>query len=230
MFKREVYLLVVICVLVSMNLFAGLAPTFPYLTPDKIVNATANRNYNTTYTVAKTVDGSGMEYVEWTHDKTIGNMWLGIADSDLLPSPVGLDPADYSGWVSYELDQVYELGQMWIWNYNQAATLLGRCLKDVWVDYSQDGTSWTRLMNGEQDYYTLSQATGLAGLEHTDEIDFAGAAAKYVTITAKSLAEGGNYGDASYIGLSEVLIGQVPEPATMSLLALGGLLISRRKR
>jgi hypothetical protein len=202
-------LILIMCVFfgVLLSAFAGPPPEFAYLTLDQISNVTVNNSYNTTsYTPWNVVNGAGLNYLDWTHANGQNNMWMGGVDKDTNPSPVGLSPDDYSVWYSVEFEEIFNLSIMWVWNFNQYPTLLGRCLKDVWIDYSQDGTNWTRLMNGEQDYFTLAQGTGTMGLEHTDEIDFGGIAAKYLTITAKSIPDG-TYGDTSWAGIAELLFG-----------------------
>jgi hypothetical protein len=216
-FNKEVFkmkkkmFLILICIGISSHSFAGDPPAFEYLTyPDKIIAVTDGSNWSGTSMADQTVNGSGMNYETWEHWMN-GNgegMWLAYIPAKANePSPIpGIEVDDFSAWVCYEFNAIYNIGTVWIWNFNQWSTLTGRCLKEVWIDYSEDGVTWSRLMNGEQDYFTLASAPGTGPIEHTDEIDFGGVPAKFVAITAKALPEG-TYGDNTIGGLSEVLFG-----------------------
>ena len=48
--------------------------------------------------------------------------------------------------LQYEFDRVYKVYEMLVWNYNvQFELLLGFGVKDVTVEYSQDGVEWSVL-------------------------------------------------------------------------------------
>ena len=103
-------------------------------------------------------------------------------------------------WYRFDFDQVYNLGKMYVWNYNQIATvdLTDRGLKNVTVEYTSDGVNWNTLGTDQ-----IAQA--LAETQSTfdpNEIDFAGAAASSVVITASD-----NWGDPDLYGLSQVQFG-----------------------
>jgi hypothetical protein len=93
---------------------------------------------------------------------------------------------------------------MWVWNMNQANNT-SRGLKKVYIEYTADGQNWSRLMDGANDYFILDRASGEDHLQYTTAIDFGGADANSVVITA-DITEG-NWGGAPYIGLSEVRFG-----------------------
>lgn len=113
-------------------------------------------------------------------------------------------------WVEFELDRVYPLGEMWLWNYNgrsPSSDYRVQGFRRVTIQYSATGgispAEWSTAYASEvpmaasssPDYVCLPSM----------KLDFGGAAAKYVVITTDSGPSlnwsGGLYGDA---GLSEV--------------------------
>ncbi len=51
-------------------------------------------------------------------------------------------------WIQYQFDKAYKLTEMWVWNYNvEFESVLGYGFKDVTIEYSLDGTTWTLLKN-----------------------------------------------------------------------------------
>ncbi len=182
------------------------------------------------------INGSGfMPDLTVQADPTDTKNWLcNINDGRWLPewrqgtylrnySPSGVSG---DGWVQFEFATAQEISKMWVWNYNNP-NYLGRGWESVAIDYSTDGTTWTR-MGGGDTYLTFAQAPGTDGYECNNIIDFGGITVKKVVLTLGWAT--GNYGDPSYAGLSEVRFEEVPEPATMLLLGLGGLGMLRRKR
>ncbi len=130
----------------------------------------------------RTIDGSGLTGdLHSTGDTT---MWVS--------GKTGPQPA----WIRYEFDKVYKLREMWVWNYNTMfETILGFGFKDVTVEYSVNGADWTLLKEVQ-----FAQAPGQDSYAHNTTVDFGGAAAKYVRLTAKN-----NWGGiARQCGLSEV--------------------------
>ncbi len=113
-------------------------------------------------------------------------------------------PADEDLYIEYEFDHVYKLQNMLVWNYNvQFELLLGFGLKDVTVEYSEDGADWTVLGDMQ-----LNQATAKATYVANTTIDFGGVPAKYVRLTVHS-----GYGMMGQYGLSEVRFMYIPAQA-----------------
>ncbi len=78
-----------------------------------------------------TINGSGLDDND-LHSNEERDMWLS-----------GDEP---NAWIEYELDKVYKLHQMWVWNSNQPVeSLIGFGLKDVTIEYSTNGTDYTTL-------------------------------------------------------------------------------------
>ena len=83
----------------------------------------------------------------------------------------GIDPV----WIQYEFDQVYKLHELWVWNYNvQFELALGFGLKDVTLEYSQDGAEWMSLGAVE-----FAKATAVSTYAHNTTVDLGGVAAQY---------------------------------------------------
>ena len=83
----------------------------------------------------KTIDGSGLTGDLHGTDGT--TMWLST----------GAQP----NWIQYQFDKVYKLHDLKVWNSNQPIeSFLGFGAKEVKVEYSTDGTTWTQLASVPQ--------------------------------------------------------------------------------
>ncbi|MHC4507668.1 MAG: discoidin domain-containing protein [Planctomycetota bacterium] len=153
------------------------------------ITATASSTAGPDFGPEKTIDGSGPD-ADDLHSTGPGDMWLSGDE------PLG-------AWIQYELDNVYKLHQMWVWNGNQAFEgLFGFGFKDVTVEYSSDGATWTALTDVPQ----FTRAPGTDGYAHDTTVDFGGAAAKYVRLAAAS-----NWGGVlPQYNLSEVRFFYIP--------------------
>ncbi len=105
-------------------------------------------------------------------------------------------------------------------------------MKDVLVEYSSDGgTNWSTLIElTSPGHLTPHPADGWPSVNpfaYTDEIPFGGVSANNVRFT--ELASGPNHtGDST--GLAEVRFFAVPEPATIVLFGLSGVVLLCKKR
>ncbi|MHC4487827.1 MAG: discoidin domain-containing protein [Planctomycetota bacterium] len=139
-----------------------------------------------------TLNGSGLDDSGLLHGKDAENaMWL----SD----PAGPQPT----WIEFQFDKIYKLHELWVWNSNDSLEpVLGLGLKDVSIEYSVNGTDYTTLDTTHE----FARAPGTPDYEHNTTIDFSGAAAKYVRLTANS-----NWGGIlNQYGLSEVRFFHIP--------------------
>ena len=172
-----------------------------------------------------TADGSGMHGL---YSDIHSNYWgeMGLGSGGVTGNRGGTVAGSY--WVEYDLGQAQNLEEMWIWNYNEASyPVMG--MKEVTIQYSltggYDSGEWTTIYDGQ-----IRQSDGTAGSSADLMLDFGGAAAQYVVITADAGVDlnwsGGAFADA---GLSEVQF-FIPEPGTAFLLACGGLLLLGRRR
>ena len=140
----------------------------------------------------KLVDGSGLSE-DGAHDIVPESMWF--------TGTVDLDP-----WIQFEFDAVKKLDMLTVWNSNGAAeAAIGWGVKDVIIEYSEDGENWTVLEGVSQ----FTRAPGLVTYDTPDEIALNGVPAKYVRFDIES-----NWGGIlmSY-GLSEVQFTMIPAQA-----------------
>ncbi len=164
------------------------------------ITATASSVSNVTNTPAiNTVNDSGM-----TGDLADSNnkaMWLSVSK--------GTFPA----WIQYDFDGLYKLYEMKVWNHNTAyEDTVGFGAKSTVIEYSTDGTTWTKLGDFE-----FAQATGEEAQPANAIVSFNGVVAKAVKITINS-----SWKNTSQTGLSEVrfyylpVLAREPSPATGS--------------
>jgi len=136
-----------------------------------------------------TINGSGLDAND-LHSMEPTDMWLSGNE------PLG-------AWIEFQFDKVYKLHQMWVWNSNDSLEpVIGFGLKGVTIEYSVNGTDYTTQGTTAE----FARAPGVPDYEHNTTIDFGGAAAKYVRLTANS-----NWGGIlDQYGLSEVRFFYMP--------------------
>ncbi|MBP8304534.1 MAG: discoidin domain-containing protein [Phycisphaerae bacterium] len=163
--------------------------TEPYAYVIAPVAATASSSFTTEMVPDKTIDESGLDDQDG-HSTLDQDMWLSGAAN---PGPI---------WIQYEFDHVIKLYQMWVWNCNQMIEgILGLGAREVLIETSVDGTSWTALGMRE-----FARAPGQAGYKANTIVDLEGIPARYVRLTIQ-----GNWGKISpQCGLSEVRFFHLP--------------------
>ncbi len=135
------------------------------------------------------VDSSGLNASGQHSNRTV-DMWAGT------PNP------NEPSYVQFELDGVYKLHEMLVWNYNfEFEFFLGFGVKDATVAYSADGVDWTVLSDVQ-----LTQAPGTSTYAAPTVIPLEGVAAQYVRLTINSAWSA----MASQYGLSEVRFMYIP--------------------
>ncbi|MDI6450222.1 LamG-like jellyroll fold domain-containing protein [Anaerobaca lacustris] len=164
--------------------------TEPVGYPIANIVATSNGRSEEAAGPQNTVNGSGLDAAD-QHSTASDDMWLATPGADPL-------------WIQYEFDRVYKLHQMLVWNYNvQFELLLGFGIKNVTVEYSENGTDWASL--GDVD---LARATAKATYTANTIVDFGGVPVKYVRLNVNS-----GYGMMGQYGLSEVRFLFIPAQA-----------------
>jgi len=163
--------------------------TEPIAYPIANVTATASSSNQADTGPENTVNGSGLDAND-LHTKEPADMWLSSTE------PLG-------AWIEFQFDKVYKLHEMWVWNSNQMIEpALGLGLKDVSIEYSLDGTEYTPLGTTAE----FARAPGMTDYAYNTTVDFGGAAAKHVRLTAIS-----NWGGIMpQYGLSEVRFFHIP--------------------
>jgi hypothetical protein len=153
----------------------------PQVYPVQPVSATASSS-DLGSTPQNTINGSG--FTNGTHSTANPAMWV---SSTTGPQPT---------WIQYAFDSVYKLADMHVWNYNVVfEPVLGFGFKDVTIEYSTDGTTWTLLKEVQ-----FARAPGLDNYAAATIVNFGGVGAKFVRLTPKS-----NWGGiVQQFGLSEV--------------------------
>jgi hypothetical protein len=160
----------------------------PYGYPITKVTATAS-SAQANMGPEKTIDGSGLTGDLHGTDGT--TMWLST----------GMQP----NWIQYQFDNVYKLYDLKVWNSNQLIeSFLGFGAKDVKIEYSTDGTTWTQLQNVPQ----FARASGAPGYAANTTVSFGGVMAKYVKLTISN-----SWGGMAVTGLSEVRFSYIPVQA-----------------
>ena len=133
--------------------------------------------------------------------------------------------------IEFDLGQNYPLDEIWIWNYNHPL-IEGNGWR--WSDWKDLGLQ-IRADAGTYDFVG-SYVVGLADGTTANEVDLVidgigGVSTRYVRFNTSGLP---NFNWSGYhnqsIVLGEVRFYEIPEPATLALLSIGGLLTVRRKR
>ncbi|MBA7630732.1 hypothetical protein ES703_38256 [subsurface metagenome] len=157
--------------------------------PSENITTTASSSNSAVEGPENTVNSSGLDANDLHSLETV-DMWITTSGD---PGPA---------WIQYEFDRVYKLYEMLVWNHNTSfESFVGFGLKDVTIEYSANGTDWTELAGVPE----FAQAPGVAGYAHNTTVDFGGAGAKFVKITAND-----NWGFLDQYGLSEVRFLYIP--------------------
>ncbi|NLH40906.1 MAG: hypothetical protein GX448_03620 [Planctomycetes bacterium] len=169
----------------------------PYSYPIAGVTATAS-SFNKDMGPEKAANGAGLDAAD-QHSTVSADGWLTAKGA--------AGPA----WIQFAFDGVHKLDKMLVWNSNQALeNILGLGARDVTIEYSTDGETWTSFGDFE-----FAQATASADYAANTTIEFAGLAARLIKLTIHS-----NWGGLMpQYGLSEVrfysipVVAREPQPA-----------------
>ena len=155
------------------------------------VMATSNTTSMDDQGPENTVNGSGLNE-DAQHSTDTTDMWSGAAEAGEV------------AYIQFDFRKVYQLHEMLVWNYNMALEKsFGVGLKDVLVEYSEDGENWVALDN-----IVFAQGSGLITYTANTTVAFDGVAAKAVRLTINSA-----YGTTGLVGLSEVRFMHIPTHA-----------------
>jgi len=152
--------------------------------------ASTNGNSDAGAGPQNTVNGSGLNAAD-QHSTNSSDMWLALPGNEPI-------------WIQWDFDGLYKLHEMLVWNYNvQFELILGFGLKDVTIEYSENGTDWTALGDVQ-----LSRATASPTYAANTTVDLQGVAARSVRMTVHS-----GWGMMGQYGLSEVRFMNIPTQA-----------------
>jgi hypothetical protein len=155
--------------------------------PASDITATASTSYGTDPN--DTINESGLDPDNMDlHSSIQADMWLSVPG------------APNSVWIRFDFEKVYKLHQVFVWNYNYAGTLLNAGFKDVIVEYSQDGQTWTEVPDVPQ----FAKGTGKNGYKYNTVVDLGD-----VVATSVRLRQQTNWG-MPVSGLSEVAFTYIP--------------------
>ncbi len=137
-----------------------------------------------------TVNGSGLDQSD-QHSTEPRQMWVSA----------GVQP----NWIQYQLDKAYKLSELWVWNSNQIIeSFIGFGAKNVKIECSVDGSTWTELQNVPE----FAQGMGVPTYAHNTTINLGGVLAQYVKLTITS-----TWGGLPQGGLAEVRFFYLPVQA-----------------
>lgn len=122
------------------------------------------------------------------HSTAAADNWLSCTTSTNAAGRIG-------HWIQYDFGTAYNLLTSHFWNYNVVGEV-GKGFKDVQIDYSTDGNTWTA-------FGPFSFAVATGGNDYAGEVgpDFGGIQARYLIITAVN-----NHSAAACSGLGELKI------------------------
>lgn len=163
------------------------------------VSTTSSVGTFSTYNIVNLTNLSGLSIPDPTgiHSDNFNHHWMAQEGST-------------SGTLVFDLGTFHSIQSLTIWSYRYS---IPRSVKDFNLAYSVDGISFTPDGAGTR---TLAQTDVGQTFGSSDVV------ARYVRMNIIN-----NYGDSNYMGLGEVQFTgtptTVPEPASLTLIALGGV-------
>ena len=146
-----------------------------------------------------------------THAQCLDNIHSPFAEDAWLSCQTSINPVPERGaghWLQYDLGYSYLLDSMFIWNYNVWGST-GNGVKEMAIDYSEDGVNWTHMGNFE-----IAQAPGSWKYDTPELIEMGNVAARYLSLTF--IDSWSNESDC--VGISEMKIAVNQPTSTEELL------------
>ena len=183
------------------------------------------------YPQVNTINGSGLAFTTPTtitsiadlpkHDQNQANMWITFGTT--------------SGTITFDLGSTKTIDTLYVWNYAEGSggnpAFLNRGSSNVTI-YADNTANPTTFVQS----FVFNKAAPSALTPQTDFNTPVDAYTLASPVTARYIKFdiATNWGDPSFVGLSEVRFGDtiaaVPEPTTFAMLGLGGLIVGRRMR
>ena len=162
-------------------------------------------------------------------DGSHSTVWNGLFTEGDIGTMWACGSGDTQVWVMFDLGQVYDdLESVKIWNYNRPGQTVLDGSKNINIKVSDtalawDSASWT--LNSNVD---LSVAPANATTVFGDTFAINQTGVRYVLLDI--LTDQGDNTAAYLTGLSEVQFIQIPEPSTLGMIGLSGLVIGLIRR
>jgi hypothetical protein len=162
------------------------------------------------------------------HDGADANHWLSAQNGQAVEDVT----------ILFDLGSIEDVASMKIWNFYEPYTTI-RGVKDLEITYGTTLTagvidSPTTVTSVTQFDQAIHPGAGgsITGVTYDFDDGSNGTNnARYILFSvATSYGTEGGYVDGNFVGLDEVQFFAIPEPATMSLLAIGGIALIRRRR
>jgi hypothetical protein len=179
-----------------------------------------------------TINGNGLRYGD-LHNNRMGYDLQNLAvDGTMWLSEFG----EEDHWISFDFGAMVTIEEITVWNFNDISQLSAG-IHDFYILYTQDAASvpladrsWEKA-GTETQFETLNDGTGSNFYTPNTTLSAAMVGLEGVVLTGLKLEVINTYG-SSQAGLSEIHFEgtEVPEPATMGLLAVGGIAMLRSRR
>ena len=214
--------LVLVVLFVTALGMGGTAMAQPYVAPGDITSSESDFAPWPDYSASKLVDQTPMDFSDPANPLggwDAGNYYHSMSSTGYT-SPASGNTVDH--WWRFDFSGPTAITEMMVWN--GAANLPDRAPKDVEIFVTQDsGATWSLLTAA---VWAHTEAIANYPRLASDVVDFGGLTVDGVVVDIIS-----DWGDPdNWCIASEILFEEVPEPATMTLLGLGGLALIRRKR
>ncbi|MDR1202408.1 MAG: glycosyl hydrolase family 38 [Tannerellaceae bacterium] len=126
------------------------------------------------------------------------NMWI----SEVSKTPVRATRQSPEGiaWLMFSFDKVYPIEAMHLWNFNQNDHTR-RGLNKVYIQYTENGSDWKTLKDGDKDYFFLPESGGYFQQDVDYSLNLKGLKIKGVIITADF-----KYGNHYHVDNNEIIL------------------------
>ena len=185
-------------------------------------SATSTSTIGGVRTIDKTIDASDLsagglsgDILSETHtnnDSNSGGYWLSTNTGGNVAGEV----------LTFTLEEATDISGIHMWGYERIGST-SRTMKTFDLSFSTDGGANYTTTIAKASLGNFAAPNDPIGVQTKTFATVSG-------VTTIKISNIENFGDANYVGLSEIRFEVVPEPGSLALLGLGGLLIARRRR